>query len=389
MTAHVVCLDGTGQIRSQPNPTNIALIFNAMGGTIVDGGYGSFESSISVAGREVQTGKYLPGVGTQGPRLLNRLEQSVGAGIAEQIVRGYTFLSRSYQAGDEIIVVGFSRGAAAARCLAGFVVGQGLLNPNNYDTQDKEAAYVRAIGAWYQYRQGQPHLARAANLMNIAGDLSRPVPSLAATDFVEVERIRAVAVFDTVSSMGVPRIEPDGWIGYDFVLADTVLNSKVLNGFHALSADEDRANFFPTFWTPRINVTQVIFPGNHSDVGGGYAETALSDRALQWMLSKLGGQGLRYELANIRPLVADANGAGHDDSTNWPWNLLPRAPRIFPIDAFEGEQSFLTDGSLRARWGETVTLLPGTNSKEYSAVGLFFGPKPLFAKAGSADRTIA
>jgi hypothetical protein len=36
MTTHVVCLDGTGQTRLQPNPTNIAFIFNAMGGIIVD-----------------------------------------------------------------------------------------------------------------------------------------------------------------------------------------------------------------------------------------------------------------------------------------------------------------------------------------------------------------
>jgi len=79
MTTHVICLDGTGQTRLQPN---------------------------------------IP--------LFKLVEQTVGAGIAEQIVRGYTFLSRNYEPGDEIIIIGFSRGAAAARCLAGFVVGQGL-----------------------------------------------------------------------------------------------------------------------------------------------------------------------------------------------------------------------------------------------------------------------
>jgi hypothetical protein len=63
MTTHVVCLDGTGQTRLQQNPTNIALIFNAMGGIIVDADNGSFESTFAVNGPVVQVGKYLSGVG--------------------------------------------------------------------------------------------------------------------------------------------------------------------------------------------------------------------------------------------------------------------------------------------------------------------------------------
>ena len=43
MTSHVVCLDGTGQTRLQQYPTNIALIFNAMDGIIVDADNGSFK----------------------------------------------------------------------------------------------------------------------------------------------------------------------------------------------------------------------------------------------------------------------------------------------------------------------------------------------------------
>ena len=115
----------------------------------------------------MQVGKYLSGVGTEGIPLFKLVEQSVGAGIAEQIVRGYTFLSRNYERGDEIIIIGFSRGAAAARCLAGFVVAQGLLNPANYHPENKNAAYLRGIAAWYRYRAGQPWLARTLDLTDI------------------------------------------------------------------------------------------------------------------------------------------------------------------------------------------------------------------------------
>jgi hypothetical protein len=90
MTTHVVCLDGTGQTRFQPIPTNIALIFNAMGGIIVDADNGPFESTLAVNGPVVQVGKYLSGVGTEGIPLFKLVDQTVGAGIAEPIVRGYT-----------------------------------------------------------------------------------------------------------------------------------------------------------------------------------------------------------------------------------------------------------------------------------------------------------
>ena len=203
MTTHVVCLDGTGQTRTQANPTNISLIFNAIGGAIVDAENNSFESTLIYNGVSVQVGKYLAGVGTGSIGLFDLIQQVDGEGIAEPIVRGYTFLSRNYEPGDDIITVGFSRGAAAARCLAGFVLGQGLLNPANYHPENKTSAYLRGVAAWYKYRQGQPNLAKYENLTNVFLELGEIVPDLTDTDFVPVERILAVGVFDTVSSMGL------------------------------------------------------------------------------------------------------------------------------------------------------------------------------------------
>src|ERR1700677_4099091 len=117
MTTHVVCLDGTGQTYNQNDPdkapTNISLIFTAKGGVASDAGNGSFESTLAVNGATAQVGKYLPGVGTSGLQIFAMIEQATGEGVAESVVRGYTFLSRRYQSGDEIIITGFSRGAAA------------------------------------------------------------------------------------------------------------------------------------------------------------------------------------------------------------------------------------------------------------------------------------
>jgi uncharacterized protein (DUF2235 family) len=381
MTLHIVCLDGTGQQMPQTNLTNIALIFDALGGTAVDAGNGSFETAIGPAAAPTQLGKYLPGVGTQGNLILEALGQGFGDGIAEQIVRGYTFLSRSYAAGDTIIITGFSRGAAAARALAGFVAVQGLLTTANYDPTDKDEAYLRAIAAWYLYRASRPDLANQASLGDIQVATGETVPTLTPADFVPVPAIDAVAVFDTVSSLGVPTIKSVGGIGYDFSIADTVLNPKVLNGFHALSADETRAVFAPTYWTPRQAITQVIFPGCHSNVGGGFPNTGLSDHTLTWMLANLQSRGLQFAAANLpRALAPNPLDDAEDDSTAGAWVILPKSPRVFPATATAGQPDFAIDASIQQRWGQTVTVLQQGAPGPYRSTGLM-GSNPLYSPA--------
>jgi uncharacterized protein (DUF2235 family) len=378
MTLHIVCLDGTGQQMPQANLTNIALIFNVLGGTAVAAGNGSFETAIGPAAAPTQLGKYLPGVGTQGNAILNAIDQGDGDGIAEQIVRGYTFLSRNYTAGDTVLITGFSRGAAAARALAGFVAVQGLLTTANYDPTNKDEAYLRAIAAWYLYRKSRPDLANQASLGDIQVATGETVPTLTPADFVPVAAIDSVAVFDTVSSLGVPQPRIGGGVGYDFSIADTYLNPKVLNGFHALSADETRAVFAPTYWTPRAGITQVIFPGYHSNVGGGFPNTGLSDRTLTWMLGNLQTRGLQFAAANLpRALAPNPLDYAEDDSTAGAWVLLPKSPRVFPPTATAGKPDFAIDDSIHQRWGQTVTVLQQGQPGPYKATGLM-GANPLY-----------
>jgi hypothetical protein len=93
---------------------------------------------------------------------------------------------------------------------------------------------------------------------------------------------------------------------------DTRLNENVVYARHALAADEMRDTFAPTFWTEIGNqdVKQIWFPGVHSDVGGGYPETGLSDGALKWMIEEAyqKGQGLQFDtkmLAQVKPNSLD------------------------------------------------------------------------------------
>jgi hypothetical protein len=371
MTTHVVCLDGTGQVKLQANPTNIARMFDALGGAAVGAGNGSFETT--TAGPPSVAGKYLAGVGTQGDPVLKLLGNAFGDGIAEPIVRGYTFLSRSYAVGDEIVITGFSRGATAARALAGLVVNQGLLNPARYDPNNKTLAYLRAVAAWYAYRAPHPELADQARLALIGGTLGLPVPVLSPADYVAPPPpVRAVGVFDTVSSLGVPLIGTGGAPVFDFSIIDTNLSPLVRNGFHALAADESRDLFSPTFWATREGVVQQVFPGCHSDVGGGFAHRGLSDGALDWMLTELSAvTGLVFNTGVlVPPLVASALDVAEDDGATFPFMFTPRSARAFP-------QSAAGSASLNQRWRKLTEMLPSVAPKPYLAVGTYADGSPL------------
>ena len=370
MAKLVVCLDGTWQVRAQGSPvTNIVRLFDALGGTHTNGDWGSVETS--VAGPNPVQGKYLPGVGSQGTQALKYLGGAFGAGIGEQIVRGYTFLSRHYRAGDEIFLTGFSRGATAARALAGLIVVRGLLNPAKYDPANKEAAHVRGILAWYAYRAADTALAdqnRPALLRRLIGE---DLPKLTAGDFVPPAQVKAVGVFDTVSSLGVPRFDPTAGVVFDFTICDTTLNPRVLHGFHALAADEVRDVFAPTFWAERANIEQRIFAGDHGDVGGGHGDRGLSDGSLDWVMGKLIGAGAPLDPARVSGGIRPKALAKAHDPTAEAWmSLQPTRNRVFPRIA-------LPHDLLRARKGKSVETIPGLFPSKYAPRGKYTDGGPI------------
>lgn len=70
---------------------------------------------------------YQYGVGSQGSVLDRALGGAVGAGLNQMIRENYSFLANNYLPGDEIFLIGFSRGAFAARTVAGMIAVVGLL----------------------------------------------------------------------------------------------------------------------------------------------------------------------------------------------------------------------------------------------------------------------
>jgi len=283
------------------------------------------------AGGVVQISKYIHGVGDSDSFLKKAMGGMFGMGVIARIVRGYTFISRNYDPGDEIHIAGFSRGAYTARALAGMISSVGLLDREEYDPNDKNEAYRLGVAAWCKCKNMSLHGAGkltdlANHLLNFVGGFF--ARQLDADQLIANVPIKSVAVWDTVGSMGIPAYAGDK--RYDvFRFVDTKLSDKVQNGFHAMAVDELRLDFPVTAWDSRAGIKQVWFVGAHADVGGGYSaqESRLSDIALEWMTKQLAEVGVRLATPltyKPEPLIGPAI---HQPWSKTPFALLPRSPR--------------------------------------------------------------
>jgi hypothetical protein len=190
------------------------------------------------------------------------------------------------------------------------IASQGLLNPAANDVSDKELAYRLGTAAWHKYRheaiRTKPHGLRAI-FRAVIEDLPRFTSrKLDDKDLLPVADIHAIAVWDTVGSLGIPKYDGQDERVDTFRFTDESLSVKVVNAFHAVAVDELRKDFAPTLWNAngKTNVKQVLFPGAHADVGGGYSwakqEAGLSDVALEWMRGELNEsrRAVRREVAH-------------------------------------------------------------------------------------------
>lgn len=175
------------------------------------------------------------------------------------------------------------------------------------DKESREKAYMKAAQVWYRHNNSRNETGYIEKLASAVAFLPAFVSrnEVTASDLLKINQITAVGVWDTVGAMGIPELLGDGEKRDAFRFADTQLSEKVQQGIHAVSLDELRAPFIPTLWDAADNVLQLLFPGAHSDVGGGYPEHQLSDISLCWMIEQLKTLGL-----DVGPLSSDANPAG-------------------------------------------------------------------------------
>ncbi|MGQ0543936.1 MAG: DUF2235 domain-containing protein [Betaproteobacteria bacterium] len=314
----ILCCDGTWNSADQeksgtPCPTNVVKL-----------GYRLAKRDGGIA----QVIYYDQGVGT-GNTIDRMTGGAFGDGLEENIHDAYRFLVANYEPGDELYLFGFSRGAFTVRSIGGMIRKCGIL----------ERRAVRQYRDAIALYRGEQH-----------PDDARCVSFRKSFSFVEKTGIRMIGVWDTVGSLGIP-LRGLRWLTRrEHQFHDTELSGSVEIACHALAVDERRAPFAPTLWDykpkPGQQVEQVWFCGAHSDVGGGYAETGLSDIALEWMIGRARAAGLAFDAAALAayPLRPDPLGQLHDSKTGL-YRLTAGIDRRIGTDPTQSVHE-----SVKARW---------------------------------------
>ena len=282
----VVCTDGTWNQPDQRDhglvvPSNVVKVARAVAGCD-DGGV-------------EQCVYYDTGVGTGG--WWDRIKGgAVGIGLSENVKQAYEALGKMFEPGDRIFLFGFSRGAYTARSLAGLIGLCGIPKggEDNVGEIAQRAFRIYRLGPRARRRgeKARGHIKKHSH----EDQEGRPVNA-----------IHFVGVWDTVGALGIPLALFNAYNRYRFKFHDTALGDHIERAYHALAIDEHRGPFKPTLWldgkaSEKQVVEQLWFPGVHSNIGGGYIDHGLSDRAFLWMCLKArdAGLGFKADYMNLR-----------------------------------------------------------------------------------------
>ena len=296
----VVFSDGTGQEGGIGDNTNVYKLFNMVLDRSPD-----------------QIVFYDRGIGTGWRKFTTKV---AGAGFSKNVLNCYDFIFNNYQAGDQIFLFGFSRGAATVPSLSSFIHHFGILPQSRRELTER---------AFKIYKTNNPEKRRKKAAEFISRHHTMWV------------RIKFIGVWDTVAALGVPFKWADNLLDKVPILKhkfhDLSLSASIENAYHALALDDEREVFHPELWDTNTlgyqTLEQVWFPGMHTDVGGGYAEQQLSDLALEWMISRALKHDLKIYPDHHVNIDSNPNGKMHNSRKEWRKKILYRRKgRSWPVD---------------------------------------------------------
>lgn len=243
--------------------------------------------------------KYDEGIGSSGTFIGQALAQATGYGLRQNVLELYRFLCENYNAGDEIYLFGFSRGAFTVRSLSGMISAFGLVVPNerNFSIVNELYKFPK------EERMKQPSW-----------------KDFQAIPTVKV-RVKFLAALDTVGAIGIPVITPISKKMNNVIAGFHDTNLRNVDfAYHLLSMDEYRTAFKPILWTSCNDedvkeLQQIWFIGSHTDIGGGYLSCELSNIVLEWLYRKAIACGAKFE-----PIEADGSYCG---KVNDAFNSMP------------------------------------------------------------------
>ncbi|KAI8338609.1 hypothetical protein BC941DRAFT_423367 [Chlamydoabsidia padenii] len=314
----------------------------------------------------IQIPGYFKGVGLTDTGKEDLVGAMVGHGIDQQILDSYQFISntiRDYDK-DEIWVIGFSRGAYAARSLVGMLYNVGVLAPHQMTPENLKAAYE-----FYRHRSAK------------TTPESPDAYAFKSRYQCKNPRIRFLGCFDTVGSLGIPKLPLyfggtllQRFFHQRYRFHDTNISPWVQSAFHAIAIHEQRQWFKPVLMKYAAKpyceqeLVQLWFAGTHSDIGGGKEDTGsnslLSNKALKWMMEMGEERGMVF----TKPIKEICRGGRFilmdSYKSSFIYRLLARKDRRIDPHAFEkqglhalydgGKFSYLTDEELASYPSKTL-----------------------------------
>ncbi|WP_460120898.1 T6SS phospholipase effector Tle1-like catalytic domain-containing protein [Pseudomonas sp. S2_C03] len=345
-TLHIsLCFDGTGNnlnndlyLSTPPNPTNIARMFRASIGTGHAGGTGHASSKarglidFTSAGNNQYFKYYMPGVGTPfaevGDLDYTQLGMATGWYGEERINWALLMIIDALRRSldlprmDNAALLGSVK---AMGTLVGMESGGETNRANVFDKQlaaleqplrtaleDNLPARPKLLGIKlyvYGFSRGAAAARAFVNWLNQLLDSSATTPSLNFKDLTLPVSVEYLGLLDTVASVGLADIAfgADGHMGW----ADSsqeIPDRLVKRCLHLVASHEQRL-CFPSESIRRasggypVNSMEVIYPGVHSDVGGGYppGDQGKALSSVSWE-----GDGLLLSQIALNDLYADA-----------------------------------------------------------------------------------
>ncbi len=210
---------------------------------------------------------YHPGVGTRG----EWIAPVTGRGLDHIIREAYVNIAANYSGHEPIYIIGFSRGAAAARGVAAMISQVGLLRADKLNCL--ESAWRLFVG---DYRSGKQQ-SRLKAQVDAANGVYPGAPPV----------INFLGLFDAVSGTYWDVLRR-------FVRArvdEAVLEASVRVGVHIVALDDNRnPSFKPLLWQRRNDASQKLeqiwMPGVHADIGGNTNHKFLSTVAFLTMMDR-------------------------------------------------------------------------------------------------------
>lgn len=345
-------------------PKNIVICLDGTGNGIGDKISNVLKCFRSAEKSDRQHVYYSQGVGVMGEyrpwfRLRHWFTESFlgklfGYGLDKRVTDAYQFLVQHYAEGDEIYIFGYSRGAYAARALAGLIYTVGVIKPDQQNL----------IGAGYLAYLAEGHEVGATSKVNETSAVN--ISESQAESFRRITQphasgIKFLGLFDTVGSVFSPSrfsktIWPLSLMAHPLIYQNPVVETVC----HAVAINERRALFPVSLWPKgqnykrrkyapddRLqNVHEVWFEGAHGDIGGGghRKDSARSQIAFGWMIDMaevsgllvtsrtkayVGGQG-PYSKTTQHKYPKPNYSAPTKDSLRGMWWLLEFLPSLTP-----------------------------------------------------------